>query len=103
MSGGDIDKLFELWAASKTKCHCANGNMPPFINHRDLYKTIDKIDTNDVTWSSFTVTYQGPVPADEPPSWMVKEYDIWYHNPRDVVRNMLANTSFNGKMDPTPY
>jgi hypothetical protein len=103
MSAGDIDDLCELWAASKSKCRCANGNAPPFIHHRDVYKTIDQIDTCDVAWSSFTVTYQGPCRTDEPPSWMVKEYDVWYRNPHEVIKNMLANTGFNGEMDSTPY
>ena len=37
MSGGNIDTLLELWAASQLE----HGASPPFSNHRDMYSTID--------------------------------------------------------------
>lgn len=39
----------------------------------------------------------------EPPSWMVSGFDVWYRNPHDVIKNILANTDFNGEMDAAPF
>jgi hypothetical protein len=98
MSAGDIDTLLELWATTLL----ASDSMPPFANHRDLYKTIDNARVGDVPWENFNVQYDGPLP-EEPPSWMVNQFEVWYRNPRDVINNMLANTDFANEMDTAPF
>lgn len=30
-------------------------------------------------------------------------YDVWYRDPLQIVRNMLANPDFNGEMEFAPY
>jgi Plavaka transposase len=99
MSATDIDTLLGLWADSLLEYD----GVPLFNSHRELYKTIDEAKAGDVPWSSFKVKYEGPLPVEEPPSWMLTEYDVWYRDPHEVVKNMLANTDFDGEMDPAPF
>jgi hypothetical protein len=99
MSASNIDTLLDLWAASLFKHH----DEPPFADHADLYNTIDAIPHGDVRWETFTTHYSGDKPDGEVPSWMEAEYDVWFRDPRTVVRNMLANPDFNGEMDHAPF
>jgi len=98
MSAGNIDVLLDLWAASLFKHH----DTPPFANHSDLYDTIDATPLSDVPWDSFSMSYNGPLPESNVPSWMTAEFDIWFRDPRTVVRNMLSNPDFNGEFDEAP-
>ena len=50
MSGGDIDFIFDLWAASLA----SHGDTPPFANHIDMYNAIDSTPLGDVPWQSFS-------------------------------------------------
>lgn len=36
------------------------------------------------------------------PPWMLEEYEVWYRNPRVVLRNQLANPDFKDKIDYAP-
>jgi len=98
MSAGDINTLLDLWAASLFKHH----DHPPFADHDDLYTMIDLIPHGDVAWDCFTTSYQGDKPATDVPAWMNAEYDVWFRDPRTVVRNMLANPGFDGEIDYAP-
>lgn len=98
MSGGDINCLMDLWAASLLKY----GDKPPFADHPSLYRAIDSIEHGDVAWECFKASYQGEKPACETPAWMNTEYDVWFRNPRVVVCNMLKNVDFEGKIDYSP-
>ncbi|KAG2107467.1 uncharacterized protein F5147DRAFT_745971 [Suillus discolor] len=73
MSAGDIDFVFNLWAASLA----AHSDTPPFTNHTDMYDTIDSTPLGDVPWQSFSSQYNGILPddPDDIPSWMKSEYD----------------------------
>jgi hypothetical protein len=99
MSGGDIDTLMSLWKAAMVK----HGDDAPFKSHEDLYKTIDATPLGDVPWESFSLSYQGARPPDNVPSWMESGYDVWFRDPRTVVRNLLANPDFNNEFDYAPY
>jgi hypothetical protein len=90
MSGGDINFLLNLWAASLA----AHGDTPPFANHADMYETIDSTPVGDIPWESFTLQYNGIQPDDSVPSWMTTEYDVWFRDPRLLVHNMIANPDF---------
>ncbi|OCH89268.1 hypothetical protein OBBRIDRAFT_804840 [Obba rivulosa] len=72
MSASDIDTLSMLWTATLAD----HDDTPSFNNHKHLYSTID--------------------------STMLKEYDIWYRDPRIVVQDMLANPEFKDEFDYTP-
>ena len=51
MSSGDIDKLCDLWGQSL--CSDQGGPSPPFMDHKELYKTIDATPLGDIQWDSF--------------------------------------------------
>ncbi|KAH7903265.1 hypothetical protein BJ138DRAFT_1020917, partial [Hygrophoropsis aurantiaca] len=36
------------------------------------------------------------------PSWMHGEYEVWYRNPRELLRNQLSNPDFKGEFDYAP-
>jgi hypothetical protein len=99
MSAGDINTLLDLWAATLLK----SGDKPPFADCRDLYKTIDSTPIGDVKWESFSVQYTGEKPQCNTPPWMVESYNVWYRNPHEVIRNMLANPDYATEMDYRPY
>ncbi|KAG1890562.1 uncharacterized protein F5891DRAFT_1131665 [Suillus fuscotomentosus] len=82
MSGGDIDFIFNLWAASLA----AHGETPPFANHIEMYNVIDSTPLGDIAWQSFTSEYNGALPED----------------PRILVHNILSNPDFEGEFDYAP-
>jgi hypothetical protein len=98
MSAGKINALLDLWAASLFK----HGDEPPFADDDDLYTTIDSIPHGDVTWECFSTSYQGARPDGQTPSWMDVEYEVWFRDPRTVIRNMLANPDFDSQIDFVP-
>lgn len=97
MSGGDIDTLMKLWSGS--------GAPAPFRNHADLYGRIDSSAVGEVPWSDFTLSYDGELPGgdSEPPEWMEQEYQAWYRDPVELVRNLVANPDFKDEFDYVPY
>ncbi|KAG1880232.1 hypothetical protein C8R48DRAFT_744596 [Suillus tomentosus] len=99
MSASHIDTLLDLWAATLAK----HDDHPPFANHRDLYQTIDSIPLGDVPWQNFAVKFCGDKPDVNIPPWMNGSYDVWFRDPREVVRNMLANPMYADEMDYQPY
>ncbi|KAG1793779.1 hypothetical protein EV424DRAFT_1354079 [Suillus variegatus] len=99
MPAGQINKLLDLWASTLKK----HDDKPPFADFRDLYKTIDKTPLGDVRWQSFSVRYNGERPDTDVPPWMDQVFDVWYRDPREVVRNMLANPDYAKEFDYRPY
>lgn len=99
MSAGNINILLDLWAATLLK----HNDKPPFADCRDLYKTIDSTPVGDVKWQSFKVQYTGEKPAHDVPPWMTESHDVWYRDPHEVIRNMLANPDYASEMDYRPY
>ncbi|KAI5991885.1 hypothetical protein EDD15DRAFT_2388391 [Pisolithus albus] len=98
ISAANLNTLLELWAASLVEA----GGKPMFGSYKDMYRTIDNTRVGDVKWQSFTVKYTGDVVADPVP-WMHDEYDVWFRDPLEVVRNMLANPEFANNMDLQPF
>ena len=98
MSGGDIDFILNLWAASLAVHHDA----PPFASHVDMYSTIDATPLGDVAWESFSSQYNGAKPDGEVPSWMTAEYEVWFRDPRSLIHNILSNPDFKDEFDYTP-
>ena len=99
MSASDIDTLLNLWGASTA----AQGEAPPFQNHRDLYDTIDSTPLGDIPWESFSLRFSQDRCGDHVPSWMDTDYDFWYCNPWKLVHNMISNPDFMDGFDYTPY
>ena len=98
MSAGNIDILLDLWSTSLFK----HGDEPPFASHRDLYDTIDATPVGDVPWENFGVRYNGIRPEGDVLPWMDAEYEVWFHNPRTLVQNMLINSDFDKEFDYAP-
>jgi Plavaka transposase len=99
MPGTEIDELMQIWANM-----LADGQDPPFADHDDLCNIIDATILGDVPWRSFLITYSGENPEDgNIPPWMLKEYNIWFRDPKVVLQNQLANPDFKGEFDYAPY
>ncbi|KAF9489415.1 hypothetical protein BDN71DRAFT_1490935 [Pleurotus eryngii] len=96
MSGGHLDQLAQLLATLYPD------QDPPFVDHDDLYATIDSIEQGEIRWKSFSITYNGQVPESNPPSWMSAPYEVWYRDPLSVLEQQLANPDFNGEIDYAP-
>jgi hypothetical protein len=93
MPGAQIDELFQIWASHNQE--------PPYAGKNDLYGTIDRTEVGNVPWESFTVQFNGErggVPA----PWMDKEYEVWFRDPRAVLKLQLGNSSFAQEMDYAP-
>ena len=100
MSGGEIDTLLDI--------HRRSGGSIPFTNRRDLYGAIDELTVGDLPWQSFTVRYNGDPGIDDDlskprPKWMSDVHEVFYRDPRLTVHEMLANPSYEGSMDFSPY
>ncbi|KAI0080515.1 hypothetical protein K474DRAFT_1704591 [Panus rudis PR-1116 ss-1] len=97
MGNKKIDELMQLWNDTLPE-----GTSPPFADHTHLHDLIDSIPLGDVPWQSFSIKFEGPIPEGEVPSWMQKDYDVWYRCPREVIRQQLCNTDFAKHMDYAP-
>lgn len=99
MSASNIDSLMELWNSSLFP------GSPPFANHVDMYRTIDSTPLGDVRWQCFTMRYADddiPEPRSNTPKWMTDTHEVWYRDVRTIVKHMLSNPDFNGKIDYAP-
>lgn len=97
MSAGKLNELMQLWAATLPE-----DEDPPFADHNDLQAAIDEIAEGEVPWQAFTVSYNGALPEGEVPSWMTRQYEVWFRCPRELGKNMLANSDFAKEMDFVP-
>ncbi|KAH7903898.1 hypothetical protein BJ138DRAFT_971089, partial [Hygrophoropsis aurantiaca] len=100
MSEGNMNLLFDLWAATLIK----HNDKPPFANQADLLAVIDSTPLGDVPWQGFSVEYKGERPLDGVvPSWMDGSYDVWFRDPHEVVQKMLLNPEYATEIDYIPY
>ncbi|KAG2058779.1 hypothetical protein BDR06DRAFT_980191 [Suillus hirtellus] len=99
MPAGQINQLLDLWVSTLAK----HGNKLPFADHRDLYNVINNSPFGDMNWQNFTVTYDGERPEDGTKPWMDNKYEVWFHDPCEVMRNMLANPTYASEVDYCPY
>ena len=100
LSQRKIGKLLELWAATLIP----HGDSPPIANYRDLHHQIDAIGLGNVSWEHASIKYNGP-PSEtvRPPEWKTAEYDVWFRNPRNMIKNIFANPDFEGQVDYAAY
>lgn len=99
MSAGNINILTSLWSATLAP----HGAEPPFQTSTDLYNTVDATPLGDIPWESFTLKYDGDVPAGPTPAWMDINHEVWFRDPNQLVKNMLSNPDFNDECDFTPF
>jgi len=101
MSATNIDTLLDLWGATLYQS-CGS---PPFSNHSDLYDTINSTLLGSVPWQNFFIVYQGMQPQGEGvvvPEWMTSSYEVWFHDPHVLIKNILANPDYNDHIDYAP-
>lgn len=98
MSAGNIDKLLALWTANLAK----HGDTPPFRTHAGLYSSIDDTPLGGVKWESFSVSYSGPRPDNDVPTWMTDTHSVFFRDPRKIVHGMLSNPDFKDEIDYAP-
>ena len=100
MSAGNIDKLFKLWGDYAA----STGGEVPYTGSKDLYSTIDATSVGEVPWQSVKLQYNGPRPTTgTAPGWMDDKHEVWFRDPKQLLRNMLSNTDFDGEFDYVPY
>jgi hypothetical protein len=100
LSQRKINHILELWAATLIP----HGDSVPISNHLDLHRQIDAIDLGDVQWEHTYLKYEGLLPeATRHPEWKTTEYDIWYRDPRQVIKNILARPDLKGHVDYAAY
>lgn len=104
MSAGDIDELMDIWATSKAvdEFDSDSDEISPFSSHEHMNTTIDEIKHGDAAWKSFTISYAGHL-GEDPPSWQLQDYQVWYCDPDVVATNMLDNPDFDREFDYAPY
>ncbi|KAG1837870.1 hypothetical protein C8R48DRAFT_622582, partial [Suillus tomentosus] len=104
MPGTQFDELMHIWAEVNGS-EGGSGKPPPYANKKDLYDTIDAIDQGDVPWQSFTVQHDdvNSLTGDpSAPQWKLAEYDVWFRDPRMLLRNQLSNPDFKDGFDHAP-
>ncbi|KAG1813895.1 uncharacterized protein BJ212DRAFT_1447696 [Suillus subaureus] len=99
MSTGQINTLLDLWAATLIK----HQDSPPFTGHWDLYETIDSTPLGNVTWETFSMSYNGEKPANNVPPQMAAKYNMWFCDPHLLVHHMLSNPDFTMEIKYVPY
>jgi hypothetical protein len=100
LSKKKTNRLLELWAATLVPC----GVPPPITDHADLLRQIDSIPLGDVPWETFSLSYDNPPPkSSRPPDWKITEYEVWFRNPREVIKGILSNPELNGHIDYSAY
>ncbi|KAF8256744.1 hypothetical protein EI94DRAFT_1774884 [Lactarius quietus] len=104
MSGASIDTLSQLIQASLITHGTAPDDINLFKSHINILSTIDSTPFGDVLWQGLSVTYNGVQPHNGIiPSWMIRSYDVWYHDPWQRIHNLLENQDFNGEFDYIPF
>ena len=99
MSKANTNELIEIWEDLAGQY----GGERPFRNTQDILKTIDAINLGHVPWETFTLEYPDDLPNYNPPSWMTKEYRVWFRDPRQIIHAILANKDFDGEIDYSPH
>jgi len=100
LSKRKVDCLLKLWATTLVP----HGIPPPINDHTDLLRQVDSIPLRSVPWESFSLSYKELPPiANCPPEWKLTEYEVWFCDPRKVIRGILSNLEFNGHVDYSAY
>lgn len=95
MPAGKIDRLLNILASF-------HDGQPPFTSHRELYSTIDAIKQGEIPWNSFSISYNGVHPQQNPPPWMDASYEVWFRSPLQVLEGQIANPEYKNMMDFVP-
>ena len=91
MSEGNIDALLKKHFRGRV----------PFSDHKDIHAAIDGLTVGGTAWQSFEIEYTGmPTGSGNintpQPKWMSDVHEVFYHDPQQVLHEMLANPNFTG-------
>ncbi|THU99196.1 hypothetical protein K435DRAFT_818625 [Dendrothele bispora CBS 962.96] len=99
-SADQINNALNMWAASTLH---QGFHDAPWQSEEDLYATIDLICEGHVSWKTYKVKYQGPLPSGVPPKWITQEFDLCCRDANEVIREQLGDKEFDGKIHYAPY
>lgn len=100
LSQKKIDHILKIWAATLIP----HNDSAPIMNHLALHQQINAIDLSDVQWEHEYLKFKGPLPtAVRHTEWKTSKYDVWYRDPRQVIKNILAHPDFDGHVDYMAY
>ena len=72
-----------------------------------MYNVIDATKVGDIAWETFSNFYKDEngerVTDDSEDSWKLKEYDVWYRDPFDLIQNLMDNPTLDGAFDYVPF
>ena len=98
-SARQLYTALELWAASVLE----HGGTTPWRTPKDLHDTIDEIQLGISPWKSYSIRYQGPLPAGTPPKWMTQTYELCVCDARQVLHHQFQTPDFKDKINLVPY
>ncbi len=98
MPGTNINILLKLMNEMSD-----NNGTSCFKNNAEMYHAIDAITVGGVKWEACTVQYNGPLPEQNVPPWMLTKHEVHFRDPRLVIKAMLSNTDYKDEFDYAPY
>jgi Plavaka transposase len=99
-SEGEIAKGLDLLCAMGIKYGSRDGS--PWKSVKELYATIDSIQTCSTPWKTYKFKYTGPKPS-MPPRWMDEEYKLNLRDILKVFEQELLSSEFEDECDYSPY
>jgi hypothetical protein len=99
-SAAEIAEGLNLWSATAFKHGSLTG--APWKTAKDMYKTIDTVQTGSLPFKTHRFFYEGPKPS-TPPRWMEQAYELNARDVLAVVRDQLAMSAFKDQFDYLPF
>ena len=96
MSAANTDKLMTMLADLQDRKFL-------FKDHNNLCNTIDASNLGDIPWQCSSFRYDKELPDSQVPEWMTELYEVYYHDPCDVIKNIIADTTFKHAFNYAPY
>ena len=76
-SAANIAEGLNLWSATSIKYSSLDGTLWKSV--KEMYVTIDAIQTGALPFKTYSISYSGPKPS-TPPHWMEQTYKLNAHN-----------------------
>lgn len=100
LSATSITLGLNLWSATAIKHGSSVG--APWKTTKEMYTTIDAIQTGALPFKTYNFHYTGTKPS-TPPHWMEQGFELNARDVLAVVREQLATSAFDGQIDYVPY
>ncbi|KAL1753654.1 hypothetical protein FB107DRAFT_217331 [Schizophyllum commune] len=98
-SVSEIRKALDHWTATLLP----HGQRAPWKDEKELYATIDAIQSGSSPWTCVKMRYTGERPSGVPPRWMTQEYELYTRDSRTLLHQQLSSEQFKDSLTPTPY